>query len=367
MRTMQTWNRCLEAAPVAAPWLVATGAPARAAIFELTTRAGTRGVTLRTWVGVAVLMVLGGRAFGEDAEALLKRGLELRRQGQHEAGLEAIRKSHELAPTPRATAQLAFAEQAVGRWPEAEEHLTTAMNAPSDPWMVKNRAVVDQALATIRTHTAYVTIEGVEPGATLTADGRALGTAPLPAAAIVQAGTLDVVARAPGFAEAAKSITVSAGERTRVFLRMVRTAASAPSTPESAQPGAVVPAPPSDARLNAQDTSVTAPSGASLTWPIAAGAAGVALVAAGTWALVTMNGKIDRIEADAASNREYDEDNGNYETFGTISAVTYTLGAAALVGAGVLYFHGRAREASQRVAFAPRGRGGLSGSLTWTF
>jgi hypothetical protein len=106
-------------------------------------------------------MVLGGRSFGvwalagcllslvvtataaaEDVDALIKHGNDLRRKGRDRDALAEFQRAAQINETPRVTAQMALAEQALGLWVEAEGHLTKALGHERDPWIAKNRAVL---------------------------------------------------------------------------------------------------------------------------------------------------------------------------------------------------------------------------------
>jgi hypothetical protein len=64
---------------------------------------------------VAALLAGGAPAHAEDADELIHKGIELRKQGQDLDALEAFRRANALTSTPRALAQMGFAEQALGR------------------------------------------------------------------------------------------------------------------------------------------------------------------------------------------------------------------------------------------------------------
>src|SRR5262245_7061850 len=82
------------------------------------------------------LVVMAGRVGagqpadkGGEVEALIKSGVSLREQGKDEAALREFQRAHELSRAPRALAQIALAEQALGRWIDAEAHLEEALTA----------------------------------------------------------------------------------------------------------------------------------------------------------------------------------------------------------------------------------------------
>src|SRR5436305_2127194 len=102
---------------------------------------------------------------GEDVEALLKKGIELRRNGRDREALAEFQRAAQISRTARATAQIALAEQALGLWVEAESDIKDALASAQDPWIAKNRAVLEGALRTIRNHVGTLEIWGAPEGA----------------------------------------------------------------------------------------------------------------------------------------------------------------------------------------------------------
>src|SRR3982751_4792891 len=193
---------------------------------------------------VACWLAGGGSARAADAEAdpedaLIHRGIELRRQGNDRAALAELERAYAVKRSPRAAAQLGFAEQALGLWPQAEQHVREALAAKDVAWVRKNRATVETALATIRGHIGHVQVDGGVPGAQVTINGRSVGLIPLPDAVAVSAGPVDIEVRAVGYAPVLKTVNVAAGEVTRVpfTLQQVAQAPATPRQPPPFQPG----------------------------------------------------------------------------------------------------------------------------------
>lgn len=111
-------------------------------------------------------------------EALVREGVELRRQGQDEAAVAVLRRAYQLHGSPRATGQLALAEQSLGRWARAESLLRNALCAVEDPWVARNREVLTGALAVAEQHLATVEVLGGVDGAELRVDDERVGTLP---------------------------------------------------------------------------------------------------------------------------------------------------------------------------------------------
>lgn len=210
---------------------------------------------LRTLLPVFFFVVataIAPRAHAEDtndAAALLQRGVELRRRGNDAEALDAFVRADALAPSPRAKAQRALAEQALGRWVAAEQHLVEASSSTDDAWVKKNRAVLESSLAEIRAHLGTLEIATTTPGAIVLVDGDPRG--PLPNTRVrVAAGTIVVEVRAPGFTTIRRTVQVAPGATVRESFTLVAEPTTAPS---------VVPAPlapPAPPVPNAADAAV---------------------------------------------------------------------------------------------------------------
>jgi hypothetical protein len=290
----------------------------------------------------------------DDEDALVRQAIALRKHGNDRAALEELQRAYQIAHSPRAAAQLGFVEQALGLWPQAEEHVGEALAAGKDPWIRKNRAILEEAQATIRAHVGRVHIEGGELGAQVTINGQSVGSIPLRDAIPVSTGPVDIEVRAAGHLPALKTVTVAAGEYVRVpfTLRPVapprshtrpvpapRAALSPPVTP------LVAPVPGPDPSLT--ETRHDAGRGRRIAG-IGLVAGGVAAIGGGVAASVVGKNKFDAIGADAAADRPYTESNGNWKSYETAAAALYVVGGVAVVGGVVLYMAGRPRAEQKR-------------------
>src|SRR5882757_9372354 len=122
---------------------------------------GKIGVSRKRVVGAALALCLAtsGPAWGapaDDAEVFLKRGVALRRLHNDGAALQEFRHAFDIDPSPRAAAQMALAEQALKLWVEADRHLAEALQNRSDPWIKKNRPVLEQQRRTVAARVGHV-------------------------------------------------------------------------------------------------------------------------------------------------------------------------------------------------------------------
>lgn len=184
---------------------------------------------------IALLAALAAPAPAAEAEAFIRRGIDLRRKGEDGAALEEFRRAYELAPTPRAAAQMGLAAQAVERWLDAEAHLAEALRARSDPWIRRNRAVLEDSLRAVRGRIGRLVVGGSPAGADVFVNGENVGRLPLAEPARVLPGPVQVELRSPGYVSAATTVTVAAGQQAYAEIRLERER-PAPEVPLPASP-----------------------------------------------------------------------------------------------------------------------------------
>jgi len=196
-------------------------------------------------IAVAIISLsTGARADAAEVEALIAKGNELRRAGTPGPALPYFQKAYELARTPRTTAQLGLGELAAGYPVEAAEHLAAALRSQNDPSITRYRQMLADALTMARSQIGELAIEGGPAGAEVVIDGRTVGT--LPSTMKVAARAIEVVIRAPGFAQHHELVPVVGGQRhemTVLLQKLEKRAEPAPFvaavSPPSPAPGAV--------------------------------------------------------------------------------------------------------------------------------
>ena len=98
---------------------------------------------------VVALAALPRSASAQDAEGLIREGVQLRRRGEDAKAHGYFQRAYDVAPTPRTAAQLGLSDLALGKWLDAEIHLTESLSTP-DPWVDGNRATIDKSRAKAR-------------------------------------------------------------------------------------------------------------------------------------------------------------------------------------------------------------------------
>jgi hypothetical protein len=293
----------------------------------------------RSSILVATL-VLARPALADDADALIARGLDLREAGKDEEALAVFRQALATRETPRARAQVALAEQALGMWVAAEADLEAALKAPEDPWITKNKGPLEGALAVIRRHLGSLEVRGGE-GADVAIDGVRLGTLPAAKPFRVEAGRRTLEVQAKGFHPTSRAVEIPAGGVARETVTLVALpASSSPSTSGTSSGDRASPPPPSDGRTQRLLGWVTF-------------GTGVALVATGTASLLVRQTIIDDYNnrcpgLGAAQPPDCDAKIDEARTWMTVSIVSFVAGGVLTAGGLTLVF--TAPRAPQRTA-----------------
>jgi len=196
-------------------------------------------------LAAAALGFQGAAAWGQTScgEAQFQRGNELRRGAHDQEALEQFRQAWEACHSPRAQAQMALAEAALGRWLDADRHLAAVLGGAADPWVTRNRAQLESVQVQVSSHLGQLEVLGGPPGAEVLLEGRPAGALPLREPLHVVAGSATLLVRAPGYAPVTRMVMVTPGQLVRESIELV------PLPVASPQPigGAVAVDPPRDA------------------------------------------------------------------------------------------------------------------------
>lgn len=190
---------------------------------------------LGLWLSLALAPCLAAHADGATADELIKRGVELRKAHKDQEALALFQQAHQASPSPRSFGQMAFAEQALRRLPEAYEHVLAALQATDDPWVVKNQDALNESKLALEREVGavVVSVAGAE-GAKVHVGGHP----PVEPGTILYAekGKQAVTVEAPGRASFRVLVEVKPGINNEVKAEFPRvdaapnTAVTAPST-----------------------------------------------------------------------------------------------------------------------------------------
>lgn len=176
-----------------------------------------------------VVLVLGGAARiaaqpapSADKRAEAKRhfdqGVALYNDGNFNAALAEFRAAYQLAPSSALLYNIGLTQKSLFRYNDAIESLERYV-AEEPRLQPARRAEVQQLVTEMKALLAQVTIEVTPPGAGISLDGRAVGTAPMKPYGIAAGGHV-IEATLEGYRPARREIIVSAGVPLSVKLRL---------------------------------------------------------------------------------------------------------------------------------------------------
>lgn len=233
---------------------------------------------------IRVALAAAGEASASGQEdALIKHGLELREKHDDAGALGEFQRAYRLESGGQALAQVALAEQALGRWVDAETHLTEALRHGDDRWIARNDNLLRQSLFTIQGHTGSLEITGPVAGAEILINNDSVGTFPMPPV-LVPAGSVALEVRARGYLPVVRTVVIPARGLARESIVLV---AAPVAPPIDVAPPKIAPAPGSEtdaAGVPTISTQHEAPAPAEAGWR-GRTTAGVAIVAGGVASL----------------------------------------------------------------------------------
>jgi tetratricopeptide (TPR) repeat protein len=263
--------------------------------------------------GVLHLAPRASAAPSDEAETLVAQGLELRRARRDEEALAAFEEAYRGQATATILAQIALAEQALGRFVEAERHLSASLGT-TEPWIEKRRVALEQALRVIQSRLSWLDVSSNVESAELWLDDRL--EAKLPSSSLrVTSGAHRLSLRAKDGRSLERSVELGPGERHVLQLEF------------PALPQAVARAPSPERRSREQPDPSTV-----RTWAYASATlAGVALVEAVAASLLRLE-YVDEYNSDSCApdrSQRCAPYRKAADTFGTVALVGYAVAGAA--------------------------------------
>jgi hypothetical protein len=272
---------------------------------------------------------------GDRTAPLLRQGVELRREHRDQEALEVFTQALALAKTPVACAQAALAEQALGRWIDAERDLSQALASQGDAWIAKNRGALDGALAEIEGHLAWLRVEVDTASPEVQIDAEPIA---VDAEVRVTAGAHVLVARASGYVPEVRPMQLSPGERAQTSF----TLQPLPARPAQGETPPAAPLTP-PASLVALPREVPRASGpAHSRWPmVSLGAAGALGLGVGAYfgfrTLVAKSLRDSRCAAGTCQPAALTYDSAA-RTSADVSTVAFGVGFACIAAAGAWWW-----------------------------
>jgi hypothetical protein len=149
----------------------------------------------------------------EQAEALVRQGVQLRGQDQTARALPLFEKAYKLSRTPRTAGQLGLCELELGNYAEAELHLAEALATPTHPWIAKNKTTLKQQLDVARANVGELALTVTPATAEVRLDDKPSDKALRGVPIHLKKGPVDVEVRAPGYQPVRQTIIIVAGKR----------------------------------------------------------------------------------------------------------------------------------------------------------
>jgi hypothetical protein len=298
----------------------------------------TNSLIFHVAVLLAVTVASATSYAAEDPEALIRDGIELRRHGEDAKAHGYFQRAYEVTHTPRAAAQLALVNQALGLYLEAEHHLTEALET-QDPWVLSHRGILEKSRQTVRAHLGKIELRGLPSGATVAWAGQAAQPVPSNNVLWVTPGKLILTFAAPAHSAVTKDTSIDMGQSVSLSVELPPTPPAAVAQPAPAPENAPVAARPNPSTPADEGNASRKP--IRMAGLITAGA-GVAAGVAGIFVYHAGVTKKDAIERDAnGPTPTYDDANGNYQTLGNIGVGLMVGGGIALATGVALYVVGR--------------------------
>src|SRR5262245_30275843 len=167
-------------------------------------------------------------AAAEDAvvEALIQRGIQLRRNNSDEEALAVFLEAEKQDPTSvRVLLHVVTAAQAAGKWLLADSYMRKVTALESDPYYQRHADAIDVVRRSIAARVGTFQAQGGPDGASVRLDGQLVGTLPMTVPASIEAGAYLMEVHKPGFYRLRRNVTISGGVLTREPVELNRAVA----------------------------------------------------------------------------------------------------------------------------------------------
>jgi tetratricopeptide (TPR) repeat protein len=201
---------------------------------------------VRSGTGLCLLLVLSGTARAEpepakpaaeaakpspdavkEAGERYARGLTLYGDGEFLLALVEFERAYQLSQNYKVLYNIGQVRIQLGRYAKGQEALEDYLQRGGQEINAERKQAVNKDLVMLAERTATLQITANEEGAEISLDGKAVGTSPLSAPLVVDAGEHSLVLRKAGFYDQTQSVTLAGRERSDVKFELVPVAAVA--------------------------------------------------------------------------------------------------------------------------------------------
>ncbi len=158
----------------------------------------------------------------KEAGERYARGLALYGDGEFLLALVEFERAYQLSNNYKVLYNIGQVRIQLGRYAKAKEALEQFLKEGGSTVSAERTQAVNKDLAALAERTASLNVQ-TEEGADISLDGKVIGTAPLPAALIVDAGEHNLVVHKSGYYDDAQSVTLAGHDQLelKVALKLV--------------------------------------------------------------------------------------------------------------------------------------------------
>ncbi|HWO14686.1 MAG TPA: PEGA domain-containing protein [Polyangiaceae bacterium] len=169
-------------------------------------------------------------AAAEDAavEALIQRGIQLRRDSADEEALNVFLEAEKQDPrSVRVLLHIVTAAQAAGKWLVADAYMKKVSALENDPYYRRHADAIDVVRRAVAARVGTFQAQGEPDGASVRLDGQIIGTLPMKDPVSIEAGAYVMEVEKPGFYRLRRNVSITGGVLTREPVELNRAQARA--------------------------------------------------------------------------------------------------------------------------------------------
>ncbi|HEX7451527.1 MAG TPA: PEGA domain-containing protein [Polyangiaceae bacterium] len=157
----------------------------------------------------------------KEAAGRYTRGLSLYGDGEFLLALVEFERAYELSKNYKVLYNIGQVRIQLGRYAQGREALAEYLRLGGENVNAERLAAVNKDLAMLVERTASLNIVANQPGADISLDGKVIGTSPLSAPLVVDAGEHSLVLHKSGYYDRSQSVTLAGREQIDVTVELV--------------------------------------------------------------------------------------------------------------------------------------------------
>jgi len=180
----------------------------------------------------------------KEAGERYARGLSLYGDGEFLLALVEFERAYQLSNNYKVLYNIGQVRIQLGRYAKAKEALEDYLKAGGANLSADRTQAVHKDLATLAERTASLNVVTPEAGADISLDGKVIGTSPLTAPLIVDAGEHNLVLHKSGFYDSAQSVTLAGHDQLELKVELKPIPLATQGGPVNGEPVQVAPSKP---------------------------------------------------------------------------------------------------------------------------